>query len=416
MKHSLQKLIIALKNIFLHPINFRSLNLLPNKIGISMSLATFFLLLFLSMIALYCNSIKVKSEAPRQELIGKKKKGLQKLLAKDSVLYDTLLFAGDTHFSWGISDLQKRSGYLSPIKRVISIFEEANFRALNLETSLTDQGSPLPNKAYIFHDNVKNIPLLHALRINLAILGNNHSMDMGEKGLIRMLQILKKEGIGTVGAGRNHQEARKPYRFRIGKRRYAILSFTRVGAKSIYSNSSRAGAADRVILQKIRELSKQAKVILSIHWGREYFQYPSNQQILLARRLIRNGASAIIGHHPHIPQSIEVYRKSVIIYSLGNFLFGSRNEYQRDNIISFLDFSKQTGRLERIRILPIKGNYKKHSFAVRALSFSESRRFWINYYAMIKQHSPSTAKLLQFQKVLGIIPVRKPKSSYVHQR
>ena len=427
MKHFLRKFLLVWGSIFLYSISKNSWNFLASKIRIAMPLATVFFLVFLSMMALDCNSVGIKSTVssrtrenmardlpPPKIPIEKKKKGIQELLAKDSALYDTLLFAGDTHFSWGIADLQKDSGFLSPIEEIISVFEEANFRALNLETSLTDQGSPLPNKTYIFHDNVTNITLLHALRINLAILGNNHSMDMGKKGLIRMLQILKQEGIGTVGAGKDRQEARKPYRFRIGKRRYAIFAFTRIGAKNIYSTASRAGAADRVILQEIEELSKRARVILSIHWGREYFQRPSTQQVLLARKLIRKGASAIIGHHPHIPQAIEVYGKGVIVYSLGNFLFGSRNEHQRDNIISLLDFSKKTGCLARIRILPIKGHYKKRNFSVRPLSSSESRRFWLDYYAMIEKHSPSTAQLLQFQKILGIIPLRRDQASCGH--
>jgi hypothetical protein len=37
--------------------------------------------------------------------------------------------------------------------------------------------------------------------------------------------------------------------------------------------------------------------------------------------LIDAGAAMVVGHHPHVAQSIEVYHDGLIAYSLGNFLF-----------------------------------------------------------------------------------------------
>jgi hypothetical protein len=39
----------------------------------------------------------------------------------------------------------------------------------------------------------------------------------------------------------------------------------------------------------------------------------------LATTLIDNGASLILGHGPHVPRALEVYRDRLIAYSLGNF-------------------------------------------------------------------------------------------------
>jgi poly-gamma-glutamate synthesis protein (capsule biosynthesis protein) len=37
----------------------------------------------------------------------------------------------------------------------------------------------------------------------------------------------------------------------------------------------------------------------------------------------------ILGHHPHQPQGIEVYRNGVIFYSIGNFSFPPRNKKKK---------------------------------------------------------------------------------------
>lgn len=43
----------------------------------------------------------------------------------------------------------------------------------------------------------------------------------------------------------------------------------------------------------------------------------------MAHAAIDAGASLILGHHPHILQGIERYNDGLVLYSLGNFAFGS---------------------------------------------------------------------------------------------
>ena len=45
-------------------------------------------------------------------------------------------------------------------------------------------------------------------------------------------------------------------------------------------------------------------------------------QPLLAHSAIDSGADLVLGHHPHVPQGVEVYKDRAIFYSLGNFMFG----------------------------------------------------------------------------------------------
>ena len=54
---------------------------------------------------------------------------------------------------------------------------------------------------------------------------------------------------------------------------------------------------------------------------------PEENQVKLARKMIDAGADAVIGAHPHIPQTVDWYRGKPIVYSLGNFVF---NYYPHD--------------------------------------------------------------------------------------
>ena len=42
---------------------------------------------------------------------------------------------------------------------------------------------------------------------------------------------------------------------------------------------------------------------------------------MLARKLIDAGADAVMGRHPHVTQTIDIYHGKPIVYSLGNFVF-----------------------------------------------------------------------------------------------
>jgi len=77
-----------------------------------------------------------------------------------------------------------------------------------------------------------------------------------------------------------------------------------------------------------------ARVIVSIHWGYEYFVEPTLYQRALAQEMAQAGATIIWGQHPHVLQPTEwidvpcdaqnptqICRKTLVFYSLGNALF-----------------------------------------------------------------------------------------------
>ena len=75
-----------------------------------------------------------------------------------------------------------------------------------------------------------------------------------------------------------------------------------------------------------------------------------------AHAAIDAGADVILGHHPHVPRGIEVYKEKVIIYSLGNLIFGHNHDYWMNNYLARLTITP--GRIEKIEIVPISGKGK----------------------------------------------------------
>ena len=71
----------------------------------------------------------------------------------------------------------------------------------------------------------------------------------------------------------------------------------------------------------LKARSQADLVVLYAHWGEEYRERPGQTIEEQAHQLIEAGADLIIGSHPHVIQSTELYQGKKIYYSLGNFLF-----------------------------------------------------------------------------------------------
>ena len=79
-----------------------------------------------------------------------------------------------------------------------------------------------------------------------------------------------------------------------------------------------------LLLEQIDHLKETCDyVVVYVHWGLEKKDRPEEYQHSLGRQYIDAGADLVIGSHPHVLQGIEYYKGKPIVYSLGNFIFGS---------------------------------------------------------------------------------------------
>lgn len=186
---------------------------------------------------------------------------------------------------------------------------------------------------------------------DILSIGSNHTGDWGPQAVEDTAENFRLLGIPTVGAGRNIVDARKAVMLERKGVRIAFLGYVSVMAPQYWATETRAGSlpmraltyyepyefqpgapARVVTVPHARDLEDlvrdvaQAKqnadlVFVSLHWGVHFTPRPSDYQPVVAHAAIDAGATAILGHHPHQPQGIELYKGGIIFYSIGNFSF-----------------------------------------------------------------------------------------------
>ena len=236
---------------------------------------------------------------------------------------------------------QKGTDYL--FDNVRAILSQADFTIGNLECPLSDTGEPFIQKDFVLRASPNCAKSLKKAGLNIACLANNHILDYGPLALSDTISALKEAGISYVGAEKNLKEACKPLTYEIKDLKIAFLAFTY--ASTAKRNKPGCCPCDLKFIQKqIKFIRPDVNlVIVSIHHGVEYVDYPNRYIISLFRGAVDAGANLVLGHHPHVVQGLETYKDSLIVYSLGNFVSafpdqGVRKEcYQRTALAYFTD-------------------------------------------------------------------------------
>lgn len=251
-----------------------------------------------------------------------------------------------------------------PFQKIREDLFKYDFVFGNLETPVTDRGYIFVSKAYNFRLSPRLALCIKDLKLDVVSVANNHLMDYGVTGMEDTFEFLDRNNILYAGGGSTLAEARRPARLSRGDTVMYVLAYCGRPPQEFYAGKKRPGIAP-IDIDVIREDIASCKtpdniVFVSLHWGIEQTHIPQPYQIRQARQIIDAGADAIIGHHPHWPQGIEVYKGKPIIYSLGNFINGFINPVERDNI--GVVFNYAGNRLEHIKVIPIAGRNRKSRF------------------------------------------------------
>jgi gamma-polyglutamate biosynthesis protein CapA len=206
----------------------------------------------------------------------------------------------------------------------IELFKNYDIVFGNLEGTVSDCGMkanyppPYPN----LRMNPKTIDLLKEGGFNILNLANNHMLDYKADALLDTINRLDKANINHFGAGCTRDKAKKPKIMVVNGVRIGFVGFHEDGAIARDTSPGSCQLTNKLARESICKLRSLADIIVvSVHSGYEYFDYPSPYHVSLYRGLIDQGAHIILGHHPHVPQGVEKYKEGIIAYSLGNFAF-----------------------------------------------------------------------------------------------
>lgn len=144
-------------------------------------------------------------------------------------------------------------------------------------------------------------------RISAVGLANNHRFDGGEDEYTETIEQLNALGITPL----TNKHGNDPHVETI------VQGDTKVALMTIATHSEVSDLAP--VIQKY--FDEGYFVIVYAHWGWEYTSTSSLEQEAMAKRWIDAGARLVVGSHPHVVQSVGVYKGVPIIYSLGNLLF-----------------------------------------------------------------------------------------------
>ena len=219
---------------------------------------------------------------------------------------------------------------------IIKTLLDGDVRCGTLECALgnepTYDEAKVADRGNVIYAKDADIRRLKELHIDIVSLANNHFFDLGPDGAQHTIDLLDREGILHCGAGRNLEEAGKPVVMAIQGKTVAFLGFCDTDYNHVYwctyATDNSPGVNPMIKDYVVKEIQKYATefdyVIVLAHWGTEHTFNPNVSTDRIARLMLKAGATAVFGSHPHRIQPIVCSKKGVIIYSMGNFLFPER--------------------------------------------------------------------------------------------
>jgi hypothetical protein len=157
-------------------------------------------------------------------------------------------------------------------------------------------------------------------------LANNHCLDYGLEGAMDTLNQLSNLGISVFGFSKD--ENYSIGKFESGGIKIGIIACVKEGrwSKVNFGYGPDAYDAHRICALIRKNVKDFHHLVVFPHWGTELIEIPDRKDTENAKMFIDAGASAVIGHHPHVSQGIEMYKKGVIAYSLGSFIYIHEDE------------------------------------------------------------------------------------------
>lgn len=302
--------------------------------------------------------------------------------------------------------------YSAVFADVSMLLADSDCRIGNIETPFAGGACDFSCKDYSFNTPDEFASALQKAGFNVVSTANNHCLDRGVEGLFRTLDILDAYGIAHTGTARNGEERCRPLLLDLNGIMTAFISYTygtnafanhlflkddeRFAVNLLQPQETLTGSVHLLdspdVIEKnvaaeygsdgntlstaakphIEQLSGDIRharergadfVFVLMHSGGQYNSVPESYTKRLVQYIVKAGADAIIGNHPHVVQNHEFINGIPVFYSLGNFTFTPGDSpSSRSNPIS------NTG-----VILKVELEKAKETTSIRALSFSVTR-------------------------------------------
>ncbi|WP_017590041.1 CapA family protein [Nocardiopsis ganjiahuensis] len=197
---------------------------------------------------------------------------------------------------------------------------------------------------------------------------SNHTLDMGEDGVVRTLDGLEAAGLGAAGSARTEEEAGAPQIYEVepvgggDPVPVAHLSYT-YGFNGFLPPEGKEWMGNLTDEEAILDEAARARgagaeiVVLSMHWGTEYSHEADEDQRTLSELVTSDDVDLILGTHAHVVQPVERVGDGWVVYGMGNQIAGQSTppiDSRREGVMARVEFTEvapgewESGTLEAI--------------------------------------------------------------------
>lgn len=255
-----------------------------------------------------------------------------------------------------------------PVYRFVNRFlQSSDFTFGNLETVTAGKAAGYSGYPYFNAPDDFILPLKPA-GFDLITTANNHALDRGEKGVLRTIEQLKKNGLSYEGTFVSERDRDSIRIYNLKGIKLAVLAYT-------YGTNGNPIPKDKPYLINLIDTTLIRKdigsarrngadiVLVYFHFGEEYHRQPTDYQKTIVDKTISCGADIIIGGHPHVIEPAMFFKtknarldSGFAAYSLGNFLSNQRWRYSDCGVILTInltkDFSTDSIYISKVTYLP----------------------------------------------------------------
>ncbi len=252
-----------------------------------------------------------------------------------------LVAVGDVMLDRGVGSTLRSRGCESILSGVRDRLNAADITFCNLESPLSTRGPRAPSDC-VFRAEPRAVGVLKDGGFDIVSVANNHMLNSGRRALLDTLDILDRNGILYCGARRAPKTAWWPTYLEAGGLKIGFMAYTDLSFGHGSDNKVAPDLSNLVQAVKAAD-NKCDLLVVSFHWGEEYFRDPTQRQRRVARVAVDAGADLILGHHPHVLEGLAAYKGVPILYSMGNFVFDQKAGEHMESALFDLEYVELWG-------------------------------------------------------------------------
>jgi capsule synthesis protein PGA_cap len=238
----------------------------------------------------------------------------------------SLCAVGDIGLSGRTAVTAEKEGGEALFAEVAPFLRSSDISFGNLESPLIVEN----HSTQIFAAPLMGAGLLRKAGFSVIHLANNHVGEYGQGGLSSTIEVVGANDMIPLGAGSDLVKAKQLIRTDSKGLGIGWLGCGRTLLPQSQEGPRYWEFNEDELLNSVKSSRTKVDVlIVSIHIGFMYLDYPSPAHKTMAEKLMCAGADLILMHHAHILQGVQIASgKSVCCYNLGNFLY----DWQEGNV------------------------------------------------------------------------------------